>query len=153
MVDTEAAKNGTGDSKSPVHPSHVAQNQNAVFSFLAKPATHGLDHGVTRIDTHGAVVFLAGVDVYKVKRAVLFAAARANQFAMRTGTVKRSAPPVLPKTLYPLDGIRLACGSTNSICRGADTNLYMTRGSVGWELNPPTCAGLSVNDYLDVASS
>ena len=72
MVDTEAAKNGTGDSQSRVHPSHVVQNQNAVFSFLAKPATHGLDHGMTRIDTHGAVVFLAGVDVYKVKRAVLF---------------------------------------------------------------------------------
>ena len=79
--------------------------------------------------------------------------AKPIQQVPRTGIVKRSAPPVLPKTLYPLDGIRLAYGSTNSICRGADTNLYMTRGSVGWELNPPTCAGLSVNDYLDVAGS
>jgi uncharacterized protein len=51
----------------------VAEDQNEVFAFLADPVTHGLDGGiVTRIDTHGAVVFLAGRDAYKVKRAVFF---------------------------------------------------------------------------------
>jgi len=49
-----------------------AEDQSEVFAFLADPATHGLDGTVTRIDTHGAVVFLAGRDVYKVKRAVYF---------------------------------------------------------------------------------
>lgn len=72
MGGTEAIESETGDSKSPIHSSHVVQNQDAVFRFLAKAETHGLDHGVSRIDTHGAVVFLAGGDVYKVKRAVLF---------------------------------------------------------------------------------
>jgi hypothetical protein len=57
--------------------------QASVFAFLANPATHRrgesggtIGHydatGVTRIDTHGAVVFLAGPDAYKVKRAVHF---------------------------------------------------------------------------------
>jgi uncharacterized protein len=45
-------------------------DQNHVFAFLADPATHGLRERVTRIDTHGSAVFLAGKDVYKVKRAV-----------------------------------------------------------------------------------
>ena len=74
---------------------------------------------------------------------------------MRTDTIMldRSVPLVSPKTLCPLDGIRLASGLTNSIRLGADANLYMMHGSVGWELNPPTCAGFSVNHYVDVACS
>ena len=47
-------------------------DQSDVFAFLADPATHGLREPVTRIDTHGAAVFLAGRDVYKVKREVRF---------------------------------------------------------------------------------
>lgn len=50
---------------------HTTQSQDAVFAFLADPAAHdGAD--VTRIDTHGAAVFLAGDRVLKVKRAVRF---------------------------------------------------------------------------------
>ena len=47
-------------------------HQSEVFAFLGDPATHRLKEPVTRIDTHGAAVFLAGQDVYKVKRAVHF---------------------------------------------------------------------------------
>jgi aminoglycoside phosphotransferase family enzyme/predicted kinase len=47
------------------------QSQDAVFAFLANPATHD-GAAVTRIDTHGAAVFLAGDRVLKVKRAVRF---------------------------------------------------------------------------------
>ena len=47
-------------------------DQTGVFAFLQDPRTHGLREAVTRIDTHGAAVFLAGPDVYKVKRAVRF---------------------------------------------------------------------------------
>ena len=47
-------------------------DQSAVFAFLGDPATYGLSEPIKRIDTHGAVVFLAGDDVYKVKRAVHF---------------------------------------------------------------------------------
>lgn len=52
------------------------ENQYEIFAFLAKPATYGLadsaKNSIKRIETHGAVVFLAGADAYKVKRAVFF---------------------------------------------------------------------------------
>ncbi|WP_159600496.1 AAA family ATPase [Starkeya nomas] len=51
---------------------HVVADQEPVFRLLADPATYGLREGIRRIDTHGAAVFLAGADVYKVKRAVRF---------------------------------------------------------------------------------
>ena len=44
--------------------------QQAVFDFLQSVETHGTNEPVVRIATHGAVVFLAGPDVFKVKRAV-----------------------------------------------------------------------------------
>ncbi|MFG1463584.1 AAA family ATPase [Xanthobacter sp. DSM 24535] len=50
---------------------HVVADQSAVFALLADPAAHG-GVSVTRIDTHGAAVFLAGDAAYKVKRAVAF---------------------------------------------------------------------------------
>ena len=50
----------------------ICTGQEGVFAFLADPATHGLREPVKRIDTHGAAVFLAGKDVYKVKRSVRF---------------------------------------------------------------------------------
>jgi aminoglycoside phosphotransferase family enzyme/predicted kinase len=46
--------------------------QEQVFAFLGDPATHGANETVQRIDTAGAVVFLAGSEAYKVKRAVRF---------------------------------------------------------------------------------
>ena len=51
--------------------SHSTQDQEPVFAFLADPATHRCG-AVERIETNGAAVFLAGGDVYKVKRAVLY---------------------------------------------------------------------------------
>ena len=51
---------------------HDAADQGEVFTFLADPATHGAEEPVRRIDTHGAAVFLAGADAYKVKRAVRY---------------------------------------------------------------------------------
>jgi len=51
--------------------SPVTDNQDAVFAFLADPATHG-GAAVARIDTHAASVFLAGGRALKVKRAVRF---------------------------------------------------------------------------------
>lgn len=52
---------------------HQREDQSEVFAYLASPATHGLAEGeVERIDTHAAVVFLAGDRVYKIKRAVKY---------------------------------------------------------------------------------
>jgi hypothetical protein len=45
--------------------------QHAIIAFLADPATHG-GAPVTRIDTHAAVVFLAGQRALKIKRQVRF---------------------------------------------------------------------------------
>jgi uncharacterized protein len=48
-----------------------SDTQDAVFAFLADPATHS-GRAVKRIDTHAAAVFLAGDAAYKVKRGVKF---------------------------------------------------------------------------------
>jgi uncharacterized protein len=51
-------------------------DQSEIFAFLAQPAAYGLEDAekssIKRIDTHGAVVFLAGPDAYKVKRAIFY---------------------------------------------------------------------------------
>lgn len=53
--------------------SHPDAGQEAVIRFLADPRAHDLDTGaVARIDTHGAIVFLAGNRAYKMKRAVKY---------------------------------------------------------------------------------
>ena len=51
---------------------HVVEDQSAVLALLSAPETHGLSSPPIRIDTHGAVVFLAGENAYKLKRAVRF---------------------------------------------------------------------------------
>jgi aminoglycoside phosphotransferase family enzyme len=50
----------------------LVQDQSEVLALLQDPATYGRAAPVIRIDTHGAIVFLAGPDVYKVKRAIRF---------------------------------------------------------------------------------
>ncbi len=45
--------------------------QAEAIAFLAEPATHG-GNPVSRIDTHAAIVFLAGDKAYKLKREVRF---------------------------------------------------------------------------------
>src|SRR6185503_17195797 len=49
----------------------IVDDQSPVIEFLASPSSH---HGmpVDRIDTHSAIVFLAGERAYKLKRAVRF---------------------------------------------------------------------------------
>ncbi len=49
----------------------TAESQDDVFAYLERPLTHG-GASVRRIDTHAAVVFLAGERAFKVKRAVRF---------------------------------------------------------------------------------
>src|SRR5579871_2265553 len=55
--------------------SHSDDPQAEVFAFLGDPTTHGMmfaDEEVKRIDTHAAVIFLAGNQAFKVKRRVRF---------------------------------------------------------------------------------
>lgn len=51
--------------------SGVVEDQTAVISLLSAASTHGGDV-VERIDTHAAIVFLAGPRAYKLKRAVRY---------------------------------------------------------------------------------
>ena len=51
----------------------IAEDQTEIASFLSQGSSFGLAGGpVRRIDTHGAMVFLAGKRAYKLKRAVSF---------------------------------------------------------------------------------
>jgi aminoglycoside phosphotransferase family enzyme len=54
-----------------MRPGEIAQDQSTVIAFLEDPATHG-GAMPERIDTHAAIVFLAGDLAYKLKRAVWF---------------------------------------------------------------------------------
>src|SRR5262245_30662849 len=49
----------------------TTESQEPVFALLADPAAHG-GAEVKRVDTHAAVLFLAGDRVLKVKRAVQY---------------------------------------------------------------------------------
>ena len=89
-------------------PDHVVADQEPVFALLADPATHGLTEPVKRIDTHGAAVFLAGGDVYKVKRAVRFpfmdlsTLAKRHAACTRELDVNRENAPTLYLGLVPI---------------------------------------------------
>jgi uncharacterized protein len=60
----------------PLDSHQQAASQDEVFRLLADAETHGLEDSeagnIRRIDTHAAVVFLAGEFVFKVKRAVKY---------------------------------------------------------------------------------
>ena len=83
--------------------SESVPSQEEAFGFLADPATHGLNAPVGRVDTAGAVVFLAGADVYKVKRAVTF--------------------PFMD--LSTLDKRRLACEAEIAVNRASAPGIYL----------------------------
>jgi uncharacterized protein len=53
-------------------PNRNETRQDEVLAFLADAQSHQLNEAPVRIDTHGAIVFLAGDDVYKVKRAISY---------------------------------------------------------------------------------
>ncbi|PZQ81329.1 MAG: aminoglycoside phosphotransferase [Ancylobacter novellus] len=78
MTPSSSSDIGSGTALHPVNGAgerpdgHLVDDQSEVFRLLADPATYGLTQPVTRIDTHGAAVFLAGDEAYKVKRAVRF---------------------------------------------------------------------------------
>jgi uncharacterized protein len=52
--------------------SGIGHDQRAAIDFLADPVTHGGVERVERFETHGNVVFLAGTEAFKIKRAVRF---------------------------------------------------------------------------------
>ena len=97
--------------------------QEAVFRFLADPKTHGLSEPVERVDTAAAVVFLAGAEAYKVKRAVKFPFMDLSTLAKRREAceaeiaVNRAAAPQIYLTALPITrrGRDLALGGDGEL--------------------------------------
>ena len=99
----------------------IVEDQSEVAAFLADPATHG--EGVVevrRIDTHGAMVFLAGDRAYKLKRAVKFdymdfsTVERRRQMAEAEIVLNSRTAPGIYRRALPVtregDGLALAGG-------------------------------------------
>ncbi len=79
---------------------HVIQDQSDVAAFLADPRSHG-GAQVTRIETHGAMVFLADDRAYKIKKAVRYPYMDFSTLALREAACKaelslnrRTAPDI-----------------------------------------------------------
>jgi aminoglycoside phosphotransferase family enzyme/predicted kinase len=134
----------------------ASASQEEVFAFLADPATHGLHEPVRRIDTHGASVFLAGKDVYKVKRAVCFpfmdfsTPEKRRFFCERELAVNRINAPSLYLDVIPIsrDGARLKFGGGDVIewtvhLRRFDENRTLDRLADRSELNSEIVASLA----------
>ena len=68
--------------------SGVAGNQREVIDFLSRPESYGVEC-VHRFETHGNLVFLAGADAYKIKRAVQFAYMDFSTLAKRRAACHR----------------------------------------------------------------
>lgn len=51
---------------------HDCDDQAETIAFLSRPEAHGVSGPVERIDTHAAIVFLAGDHAFKLKRAVRY---------------------------------------------------------------------------------
>ncbi len=92
----------------------VVADQSAVAEFLGDPASHaGAVETVERIDTHAALVFLAGPRVYKIKRAVRFSFMDFSTIEKRTEAcvselrLNRRTAPELYLGLVPI----LRCGA------------------------------------------
>jgi aminoglycoside phosphotransferase family enzyme/predicted kinase len=97
--------------------------QEAVFRFLADPKTHRPSGPVERVDTAGAVVFLAGADAYKVKRAVKFPFMDLSTLDKRRETceaeiaVNRASAPQIYLSALPISrrGRKYAIGGDGEI--------------------------------------
>ena len=79
---------------------HVIQDQSDVTAFLENPHSHG-GARVSRIETHGALVFLADDRAYKIKKAVRYPYMDFGTLALREAACKaelalnrRTAPDV-----------------------------------------------------------
>lgn len=69
---------------------HVVADQSDAVAFLADPARHGPEvTEVARIDTHGAMVFLAGDRAYKIKRAVRYPYMDFSTLALRRAACRQ----------------------------------------------------------------
>ena len=94
-------------------------DQAEVLDFMASPEAYGSgDFPVDRIETHASVVFLAGTDAYKIKRAVKYPfldfstlenrrRALVNELAINRRTARQLYLDVIPIIVAESGGLRL----------------------------------------------
>ncbi len=100
----------------------ITENQSAVVDFLESSSTHG-GQAVQRIDTHSAIVFLAGTRAYKLKRAVRFDYVDFSTLERRRVScehevrLNRRTAPALYRGVLPVcrDGNRLTLGGADTV--------------------------------------
>ena len=139
----------------------VTEDQAEVVEFLAAPAAHGTA-SVDRIDTHSAIVFLAGDRAYKLKRAVRFDyldfSTVERRHAMCEAEVRlnrRTAPDlyrrVVPVTREPAGALALGGAGAaidwvvemNRFSQEALFDRLAASGSLDLELMPPLAAAIA----------
>ena len=139
----------------------TTDDQTDVIEFLAAPSTHGTAT-VERVETHTAIVFLAGERAYKLKRAVRFDyldfSTVERRRAMSDAEVRlnrRTAPDiyrgVVPITREP--GGALALGGSgpaidwvvemNRFSQDALFDRLAASGRLGLDLMPPLAAAIA----------
>lgn len=139
----------------------ITGDQTAVIAFLGAPSTYGVP-AVERIDTHTAIVFLAGSHAYKLKRAVLYDyvdfSTAERRHAMCDAEVRlnrRTAPAlylgVLAVTREPDGSLALAGTGTpvdwvvemNRFPQEALFDRLASAGQLELELMPPLAAAIA----------
>jgi hypothetical protein len=135
---------------------HVVSDQGEVLAFLSDPTTYRLSEPVQRVDTHGAVVFLAGSDVYKVKRAVRFPFMDYSTLEKRRAAceaeieINRPGAPSIYLDTTPItrSGRALALGGEGPVVEWAvhmrrfDERQTLDRLAASGDLTPPLLAKL-----------
>ena len=135
----------------------MTDDQHDVAAFLADPATHG-GAPVERVDTHGAIVFIAGERAFKLKRAVKFSYLDYSTVARRRAAceaelaLNRRTAPSLYRSVAPItrrDGGGLALGGRGEavdwvlVLRRFDRTLEFDRLAAAGTLTPALAAQLA----------
>jgi aminoglycoside phosphotransferase family enzyme/predicted kinase len=141
-------KSGVGAADGVSHPQPGSQDR--VFAFLGDPRTYGIADPVKRIDTHGAIVFLAGADAYKIKRAARFSFMDLSTLEQRRAACeaevainRANAPDIyLGAVAIARDGDALRFGGDGTVVEWAvhmrrfDENMTFDRLALEGELPP-----------------
>ena len=111
-------------------------DQAAVVAFLADPSSYGGVSQVDRLETHGNLVFLAGADAWKIKRAVRFPYMDFSTLEKRRVACVREVEVNQPVRSRPLSRLR----ADHPLCRRL--RFRSAAQAISWN-GPSTCAASS----------
>jgi uncharacterized protein len=144
-----------------MEPRPAGEVQKEVLEYLGTAAAHGLKTAPVRIDTHCSVIFLAGKNVYKIKRAIKLpfldysSLEKRKLFCEREFVINHGFAPKLYKGVVAIrrdaDGLCLG-GSGEAVewavhLRRFDENRTLDRLAEAGELD-----GHTIHDLADVVS-